>query len=319
MKSLITLIILSVLLTSCVTSKKFNEQVALADKYLIQSNDCNEKLAKNIAELTALQVKKDILMNEFDNLQADHLKLDSKSKNMQKQIDELNSQIDLLSNQNKELLINSTNDREELNNSLIQKQAELFRKENEINRLGKNLLERENRVKELESILNKQDSATTYLKNKLLDALTGFSSNELSVVQKNGKIYVSMSDKLLFKSGSFALGEKGIDALGKVASVLKKQSSFDIVVEGHTDNVPYINASGTIKDNWDLSVMRATTVVRVLVDDNKVDPKKVIASGHGPFNPISKNDSDEGKGKNRRTEIILSPDLQDIYNILKTK
>lgn len=310
---------MSISMISCVTSKKFNEQKALADKYLLQSNDCSEKLTKNMADIADLQAKKDALQNEYDNLKNDHVKLEAKGKGMQRQIDELNNQIDILTTQNKTLLSNSTKDREELNNSLIQKQAELFKKENEINRLGKDLMERENRVKELESILNKQDSATTYLKNKLLDALTGFNSNELSIVQKNGKIYVSMSDKLLFKSGSFALGEKGIDALGKVASVLKKQSSFDILVEGHTDNVPYINAAGTIKDNWDLSVMRATTVVKVLVDDNKLDPKKVIASGHGPFNPVAKNDSDEGKSKNRRTEIILSPDLQDIYNILKTK
>ena len=158
----------------------------------------------------------------------------------------------------------------------------------------------------MESILNKQDSATTYLKNKLLDALTGFNSNDLTVVQRNGKIYVSMSDKLLFKSGSFTLGEKGIDALGKVAAVLKKQTSFDIVVEGHTDNVPYVNPAGLIKDNWDLSVMRATTVVKVLVIDNKLDPKRVIAAGHGEFNPVAKNDSDEGKGKNKRVSHFSS-------------
>ena len=223
MKYYLFISIAIITLSSCVTSKKFNEQVALADKYLLQSNDCNEKLAKNIAEMSELQLKKNALQTEFDQLTESNSKLDVKAKNLQKQLDELNTQMEILSKQNIILLDNATKDKETLNNSLIQKQAELFKKENEINRLGKDLQERENRVKQLESILNKQDSATNYLKNKLLDALTGFNSNELSVIQKNGKIYVSMSDKLLFKSGSFALGEKGIDALGKVAAVLKKQ------------------------------------------------------------------------------------------------
>lgn len=312
-------ILITFLLSSCVTTKKFNEQQALADKYLAQSNDCNEKLTKNMADLADLQTKKDSIESALASLSAEHVLQSSKNKNLVKQLDELNEQMNQLSAQNKELLSNATKDKENLNNSILQKQAELFRKENEINQLGKDLKERENRVKELESILNKQDSATTYLKNKLLDALTGFNSNELSIVQRSGKIYVSMSDKLLFKSGSFTLGDKGIDALGKVAAVLKKQTSFNILVEGHTDNVPYVNPAGLIKDNWDLSVMRATTVVKVLVNDNKLDPKRVIASGHGEYNPIVKNDSEDGKGKNRRTEIILSPDLQDIYNILKTK
>lgn len=301
---------------SCVSTKKFNEQKSLADKYLAESTDCNEKLNAKKRELEMVNAQLEKLTNDNNTLSNERDQLLNLKNKLNNDIIALNEQIEKLGLQNKILLAQSSEDREKLNASLLQKTADLIRKEDQVNLLSKDLKEREDRIRNLESILNKQDSATNYLKNKLLEALTGFNSNELSVIQKDGKIYVSMSDKLLFKSGSYEIDAKGKEALAKVAGVLKKQNTFNIVVEGHTDNDAFISPIGSVKDNWDLSVMRATTITKILVDENKLDARKVIASGHGQYNPVVKNDSPENKARNRRTEIILSPDLNDLYKIL---
>lgn len=306
----------SLFLFSCVSTKKFNEQKSLADKYMAESADCNDKLSKKITELEEVNAKLEALNNENTSLKNDKDALLTLKAKLLNDISALSEQVEKLGLQNKVLLAQSSEDREKLNASLLQKTADLLKKEAEVNILSNNLKDRELRIKDLEAVLNRQDSATNYLKNKLLEALTGFNSNELSVVQKDGKIYVSMSDKLLFKSGSYEIDAKGKEALAKVAAVLKKQTTFNIVVEGHTDNDAFISPIGSVKDNWDLSVMRATTIAKILVDENKLDAKKVIASGHGQYNPIVKNDTPENKAKNRRTELILSPDLNDLYKII---
>jgi len=316
---LLPIALLTIGLSACVSMKKFDEQKALADKYLSEKNDCNEKMGNLQNEFQDISSKYHDAAQAVELLSTDSI---AKARLLRKAKDEyndLNAEYEALLKQNSALLNASSKDKEALNMALLQKQGELSRRESEVNRLTADLEEREKRVKELESALNKQDSSTTFLKNKLMEALTGFSNNDLTVVQKDGKIYVSMSDKLLFKSGSFTLDDKGKAALGKVAEVLKKQTAFTIVVEGHTDGDKYKSPQGLIKDNWDLSVMRATTVVKVLTEDNKLDAKRVVASGHGEYNPVSGNDTDEGKSKNRRTEIILSPDLKGLYNLLKTK
>ena len=161
----------------------------------------------------------------------------------------------------------------------------------------------------------KQDSITNNLNNILRNALLGFNSDELSVEIKNGKVYVSMSDKLLFKSGSSAVEDKGRDALKLLAGVLDKNSDIDILVEGHTDNVPI--KTSVYKDNWDLSVARATSIVRILTNDYKIVPTRLTASGKGEFFPKADNDTAEGRASNRRTEIILSPKLDELMKLLK--
>jgi len=181
-----------------------------------------------------------------------------------------------------------------------------------------NQLEESNRkVNELQAAIQRQREASNQLLQKIKNALTGFSPEELTVEMREGKVYVSLSEKLLFKSGSAVVDPKGKEALGKVADVLSKQSDLDIVIEGHTDNVPL--KGSVIKDNWDLSVMRATSVVKILTDDYKLNPKQVVASGRGEYFPIADNTSVEGKAKNRRTEIILSPRIGDLMKILEMK
>lgn len=186
----------------------------------------------------------------------------------------------------------------------------------EINKLSADLKKREQRLKEVEEILRKRDAATNQLKEKLQQALLGFTKNGLTVEIRNGKVYVSLMDKLLFPSGSIIIDEKGKQALSQLADVLKQQPEINIAVEGHTDSQK-INNLGQIKDNWDLSVLRSTSVVRYLTEVSKVEAVRMTATGKGEFQPLGPNTSAEARSKNRRIEIVLSPKLDELYNLIK--
>ncbi|MDA3943040.1 MAG: OmpA family protein [Bacteroidetes bacterium] len=170
------------------------------------------------------------------------------------------------------------------------------------------------RLKDLREIIQAQNDRTTSLKNSISKALLNYKADELNVYQKDGKVYVSLSEKLLFKSGSDVVDPKGKEALKSLADVLNSTNDFTVDIEGHTDDVP-INTQ-RFKDNWDLSTARATSIVRILTDEYGFDATRITASGKGEFHPINLNDSDEGRSGNRRTEIVLSPDLQEIYELL---
>lgn len=186
----------------------------------------------------------------------------------------------------------------------------------EIQKLADDLQKREERLKEVEDILRKRDEATNALKNKLQKALLGFQQNGLSVDIRNGKVYVSLTDKLLFSSGSIIIDEKGELALKELAKVLKTQPEINISVEGHTDNQRVVNL-GQIKDNWDLSVLRATSVVRFLTETEKIENDRITATGKGEYQPIEAGSSAEIRSRNRRIEIVLSPKLDELYNLIK--
>jgi chemotaxis protein MotB len=214
-------------------------------------------------------------------------------------------------------------DLQEKYNSLISEnlsQAEQFNKtlkakSDELNEKERILTEREKALQELQKVIARQDSITKRLTNILRNALLGFNSDELSVEIINGKVYVSLSDKLLFKSGSSTVEDKGKEALKLLADVLNKNPDIDILVEGHTDNVPIRTA--IYKDNWDLSVARATSIVRILSVDYKILPTRMTASGKGEYFPKAGNETSEGRAKNRRTEIILSPKLEEIMQLIR--
>lgn len=193
-----------------------------------------------------------------------------------------------------------------LSSDLAAKQAELAEKEE----LLKN---REERLKMLEEIIRKQDELMNALTDRVKKALTGFEDDELSVEMRDGKVYVSMSDKLLFKSASAEVEPKGVEAIKKIAEVMNKNTDIDMAIEGHTDSLA-INTS-RFKDNWDLSVARSVSVVRLLTDSG-VDPQRVTAAGKGEFNPIGDNKTKEGRAKNRRTEIVLTPKLNELMQLL---
>ena len=184
-----------------------------------------------------------------------------------------------------------------------------------VTKLSGDLQAREARLKEVEDILHKQDAASQALKDKLQQALLGFQQNGLTVDIRNGKVYVSLTDKLLFPSGSITIDEKGKQALKQLAAVLNKEPDINIAVEGHTDDKKVINL-GQIKDNWDLSVLRATSVTRYLSETEGVDPHRLTATGKSQYQPIDPSNTPEALAKNRRIEIVLTPKLDELYNLI---
>lgn len=231
----------------------------------------------------------------------------------QQKIAELSSTGQSLQNLQKEyenLKSSSGNTVASLSEDLKKKQMELEKKE-------KDLQEKENKLKDLQGIINRQDSIMSALTNTVKKALLGFNPDELTVYMKDGKVYVSMSDKLLFKSGSPDVEAKGKEALKKLAEVLNKNTDVSIAIEGHTDNVPIHTA--VFKDNWDLSAARATNVVRLLTDEYGMDARRLTAAGRGEFSPVADNSTAEGKAKNRRTEIVLSPKLDELLKAISFK
>ena len=176
------------------------------------------------------------------------------------------------------------------------------------------LAQSQRRLENLQALIDQQRKTTTELRQKMTDALKGFNSNELSVSVKNGKVYVSLQENLLFPSGSAVVNPKGKQALGKLAGVLSINPDINVNIEGHTDSIPI---RGRYEDNWSLSVARATSIVRILTKDYGIDPVRIIASGHSQYDPVDSNATKEGKARNRRTEIILSPKLDELYKIIE--
>ncbi|TWI88594.1 OmpA/MotB family protein [Chitinophaga japonensis] len=171
------------------------------------------------------------------------------------------------------------------------------------------------KLEQLQALLDQQKQQAEALRQKMADALSGFSASDLSVTQKNGKVYVSLSENLLFPSGSAAVNAQGKDALGKLAEVLITNPDISVNIEGHTDSIPI---RIKYQDNWALSTARSTAIVRILVDNYHVDPTKIVASGHSWYDPVDTNSTPEGRARNRRTEIILSPKLDELYKLLGT-
>ena len=169
------------------------------------------------------------------------------------------------------------------------------------------------RLKDLQDLIQREKDAMNKLRKSIADALVNFKPDELSVYIKDGNVYVALQEKLLFKSGSAVVGSKGKDALSTLASVLNVTPDITVTIEGHTDTVPIKNSK--FEDNWELSVARANSIVRILTKDYNVDPHNIIAAGRGEFHPVSSNETDEGRSQNRRTEIILSPNLSDLYKL----
>jgi chemotaxis protein MotB len=200
---------------------------------------------------------------------------------------------------------------------LAQNQKDLDQKQKDFTELNAKLKLREARVTELENTMKQKDQAVADLKKKISDALTGFEGKGLTITQKNGKIYVSMDETLLFASGSIKVEPKGIDALKKLAKVLEQNPDINVMVEGHTDDVP-MKGTGEIKDNWDLSSLRATSIVKIITSNSSTDPTRLSAAGRGEYFPLDPAKTAEARKKNRRTEIILTPKLDEIFKVLET-
>ncbi|HLI93640.1 MAG TPA: OmpA family protein [Puia sp.] len=212
-------------------------------------------------------------------------------------IDQLNSQID------------------DLNKRLTDLQNRSGLTEDQLNQSKEQIAEQRRRLAQLQALMDQQKNAIQDIRKKMSDALVGFNSKDLSVSIKNGKVYVSLSENLLFPSGSAVVNPKGKEALGKLATVLNTNPDITVDIEGHTDSVPI---HGRYPDNWALSVARSTAIVRILTTDYLVDPVRVIASGHSSYDPVQPNGTPEGRALNRRTEIILSPKLDELYKLLES-
>jgi len=284
-------------LTACVPSYKCGDPIP--EKKIIGG----KKLKNLVAERNELCVNLSNKQEENAQLSSENTKLTNDLNTLQNKHDNLNSKY-------KGLIEENMSQANQYTKTLKEKSDELNQKE-------KLLADREKALKEMQQIISKKDSITNRLNDILRNALLGFNSDELSVEIKNGKVYVSMSDKLLFKSGSATVENKGVEALKVLADVLNKNTDIDILVEGHTDNIPIKTV--IYKDNWDLSVIRATSIVRTLTENYKVTGTRVTASGKGDVFPKADNTTSEGRAKNRRTEIILSPKMDEIMNLLNSK
>lgn len=198
---------------------------------------------------------------------------------------------------------------------LNQLQAKLDNDLKELNRVKLELEQNNAQLLELQRIIAQKDAQAEALKQKLSAALTGFENQGLTITKKNGKVYVSLDEKLLFPSGSTEVDPRGKSALQKLASVLEQNKDINIIIEGHTDDVP-IKPGSRYADNWDLSVQRATAIIRILLDGTTIDPKRLTAAGHGEFFPVDPKKTPEARQKNRRTEIILEPNLDEVFELL---
>ncbi|HEX2395666.1 MAG TPA: OmpA family protein [Bacteroidales bacterium] len=201
-------------------------------------------------------------------------------------------------------------------NDLNKLSADVNARKSELDRIQKELEQRNARLAELEQVLQEQQAAVASLRKKVSDALLGFENQGLTISQRNGKVYVSLEEQLLFKSGSTAVDPKGASALRKLAAVLEQNQDINVMIEGHTDDVPVITGS-VYKDNWDLSVLRATSIVRILLENSSINPQRLTSAGRSQYQPVDPAKTTDARQKNRRTEIILSPNLEELYKLVE--
>ncbi|QYJ69190.1 OmpA/MotB family protein [Flavobacterium litorale] len=303
------------LTTSCVSSKVYKD---LEDKYADLKKE-NRSLSDENAALAKEKNKLDLqgkdLQSQLDKTKAERDKLAADYAAAQSNLNTLKSSYDALEKNSSAALDSNMKKNRELLAQLEAKEKALAAEQDRLNKLKSDLQDRSQRVDELESMIANQEASLKQLKETLSRALNSFEGKGLTVEQKNGKVYVSMENKLLFGSGSWKVGTEGRRAVNEVAKVLADNPDIAVLIEGHTDNVPY-NGNGQISDNWDLSTKRATAIVSIIKENNGVDPKNLTAAGRGEYAPVASNETAEGKSKNRRIEIILTPKLDEISKML---
>ncbi|MBR4638010.1 MAG: OmpA family protein [Bacteroidales bacterium] len=275
--------------------------------------DAKKSLAAQLAALTA----------EAEKLTADTVRLYRKARTCemeyekaQKEYDELLRNFAEVSSSNQSTIDGLLGDRDRYKDELALKEKMLNMQQDSLAKARTELMLKEQRINEMQSILAQKDAEVKALKEKVMNALKGFEGSGLNVYEKGGKVYVSMDDKLLFASGSWTLNEQGLNAIKQLAKVLENEKEISVLIEGHTDNVPY-RGSGQIKDNWDLSVMRATAVVKALLENGDIEPVRLSASGRSEYLPLDENNTPEARAKNRRTEIILTPNLDELFQLIQ--
>jgi len=329
-KSILYLSAILFLVSSCVAPKihnsllseheTANNKLSASEKKVLQlNNDLEEKEGKIL-----------ILETQLSELRNDSVQNGKALTILQDKYNELSDTYDLLTSKNSRYMADKAKETKKLLEQLEQAQTALFEKEDELNNLSNSLGVKEEelklaeqelsarsiRVTELETIINRKDSMVTALKKSISKALIGLEGEGLTIEKRNGKVYISLEEDLLFASGKYVVNSGGVTALNKLATALSTQTDLEILVEGHTDNIP-LSGKGMVKDNWDLSVMRATNVVKVLTKNQSLNPLQLTAAGRAEFVPIASNETKQGRSSNRRIEMILSPNLDDLFDLLE--
>ncbi len=320
LKTTIALFVVTLFLSGCVSTKKYNELELVKDHYKLEYDKLYNQKNDTEALRAELEKSKHDHKETMRALEDMTVRYQRKEKDYQNLLANYNQLLE----QNKSILSTSSYEKQSLQERLAAKEKELDAKSKELEALNYSLKEKEDylntlqteltrkgqRIEELQKHLTKKDEQLAQLKASIQQALIQFSEDELTIEEKDGKIYVSLSQDLLFKSGSSTLDFKGKKAIHKLGKVLSSNKSFGILVEGHTDS------DGTPESNWDLSVKRAATVTKELIKGG-VNPTRITAAGRSFYHPVAENDTAENKAKNRRTEIILEPDLNKLYELLK--
>lgn len=331
MKQLATLCAVCFLaFTACVPGRLLDESKEKLTACETELASLKEGAQNSDAQLKELKEQNAKMQTMLEGLKRDTTVNGSSFRNLTVKYDKLNTLNEQLQERLAKLLRGEESDNVKLSGNLQSTQEQLLKKQDELrvleaqlNRqkadldvLGEELKKREARVNELEAILKKKDDALANLKKILSDALIGFEGKGLTITQKNGKVYISMDESLLFASGKTSVESKGVEALKNVAKVLEQNPDINVMVEGHTDDVP-MRGAGEIKDNWDLSVMRATSVTKILLNSASIDASRITAAGRGEFFPLDKGKTADARKKNRRTELILSPKLDELLKVLE--
>jgi len=291
-----------------VSLKKFKD----LDADYLSANKTKELLSQENRDLEMVNMELNenvlLLSKRTSSLELDTINLGIEFRKKVRAYTDLSSSYEMLIKSNSTTMAKQAKENRSLMERLGQMDIDLQERERAIH-------SREEDVLALENLLKLKDENLNQLKNSVASALLGFTGEGLTVEQRDGKLYVSLENSLLFASGSWTVNDMGKQAINELAKVLAKQSDLQIMVEGHTDDVPY-NGTGIIKDNWDLSVMRATAIVRVLSNNKGLDAEKITAAGKGPYSPLVENNSPDNRAINRRTEIILSPNMDELMNLL---
>lgn len=335
-KLILPIILLSIYFEACIPARQFDDMKSARMRCDSSLTELKARYETFTAKEKELNIKIDDLNKQVKSLTTDTMQIGVALRRLTTNYDKLNSTYDLLLDKNADLLKGKDDDNKKLMGQYQLTQEELQKKEDKLRvsledlekrktemdilaaELKANeeiLAKKEARVAELESVLAKKDSVVKALKDKVSNALLGFQGNGLNVTQKNGKVYVSLEERLLFESGSITVDARGAEAIKNLSKLLEKEPDINILVEGHTDNVPIKSAA--VKDNWDLSVLRATSIVRIIIQSSKVNETRLTAAGRGEFFPIDKANTAEARKKNRRTEIILTPKLDELFQILE--
>ena len=306
------------LMSACVPSKKYSELQERGKKCSDELEQYKSSALSNEGRAKDLQARLDILNKETSSLKKDTSEMGNEYRLLQVQYDKVSAQLESMEKAFDLLRSSGAKETATLQSELEAKNLELQRKEDalitleaELRTKQQLLAEREQRVNELEEMIKRKDDAAQQLRTKVANALKGFESQGLSVVYKNGKIYVSMEAKLLFASGSTVVEPNGKKALIELAKVLENERELEIIVEGHTDTDKLASAAHP-RNNWELSVLRSTSVIDIMVSNSNMNPSQLMAAGRSEFHPVDP----ANKAKNRRIEIIISPNLSELYDLI---